>query len=121
MPIYEYRCQACNRRVEIFFRSFSQTQTAPACTSCGSASLTRLVSRVTVVKSWGSAMSSPDDFGDVDENDPRAMEQWMTDMKRGMGDPDPHLSELDMMDAGIDPHDHHDHHGHDDFDGLGDF
>ena len=115
MPIYEYRCQACSRRVEIFFRSFSQIQ-PPSCTHCGSSSLSRLVSRVSVVKSWGGAMSSPDDFGDVDEDDPHAMEQWMTDMKRGMGDPDPHLSDLDLMDAGIDPHDHG--HDHDDFGDL---
>jgi putative FmdB family regulatory protein len=119
MPIYEYRCDACKRRIEIFFRSFSQID-SPACSHCGSASLTRLVSKVSVVKSWGSAMSSPDDFGDVDENDPHAMERWMMDMKRGMGDPDPHMSDFDMMDAGIDPSDRHGHHGHD-HDDFGDF
>ena len=116
MPIYEYRCEACNRRLELFFRSYEQSQ-SPLCSSCGSASPTRLVSRVTVVKSWGGSMGDPGDFGDVDEDDPRAMEQWMMDVKRGMGDPDPHLNELDMMDGGIDAHPH-DHGHHHDFDDL---
>ena len=30
MPIYEYRCEACNRRLELFFRSYEQSQ-SPLC------------------------------------------------------------------------------------------
>ena len=108
MPIYEYRCGGCSRRVEIFFRSFSGAH-SPSCPNCGSSSLTRLVSRVTVVKSWGSSLASPDAMGEVDENDPEAMGGWMRRIKEEMGVENPELDEMDMMDAGISPHDDHGH------------
>ena len=105
MPIYEYRCESCHRKVELFFRTVSQAD-APVCPQCGGASLTRLVSRVTVVKSWGSTLAGPESFGDVDEDDPEAMQAWMRRIKEGMGDEHPELNEMDLMDAGISPHDH---------------
>ena len=57
MPIYEYRCQDCKRRVSLFWRTFSDAETGEkACPRCGSANLTRLVSRVRVVRSEESRM-----------------------------------------------------------------
>ena len=35
MPIYEYRCQDCRRRVSLFFRSFSDIEDEPTCPRCG--------------------------------------------------------------------------------------
>lgn len=84
MPIYEYRCGNCKRRVSILFRSFSET-TAPHCPNCDSTQLTRLVSRVATVKSEDArleALSDPSTFGDVDENDPKSVARFM----RKMGD-----------------------------------
>ena len=112
MPIYEYRCGGCNCKVEIFFRSFSGADSA-SCPNCGSTSLTRLISRVTVVKSWGGSLVSPGDMGEVDEDDPEAMQGWMRRIKEEMGVENPELDEMDLMDAGISPHDHDDDHGHD--------
>lgn len=105
MPVYEYRCHRCNKKATVFFRGFSDNKT-PTCNHCGSDRLTRLISKVTVIKSWGDSLSFPgSEFLDsADENDPAQMERWMKDMKRGLGDPDPTLSALDKMDAGIDPH-----------------
>lgn len=105
MPVYEYRCHTCNKKASVFFRSFSDTKT-PACNHCGGSKLTRLISKVTVIKSWGESVNFPgNEFMDsADENDPVQMEQWMKDMKRNLGDPEPTLDELDKLDAGINPH-----------------
>jgi len=85
MPIYEYFCQDCQRRVSIFFRSFSDVRDDPACPRCGGHHLTRLISRVTVVHSEESrldALSDPSMLSDLDENDPKSLARWM----RKMGD-----------------------------------
>lgn len=42
MPLYSYRCNACDQSFELLVRS-SDT---PACTACGSRELERLVSQV---------------------------------------------------------------------------
>lgn len=43
MPIYQYGCGGCGRRVELFFRSASAAGD-PACPECGGAELTRVMS-----------------------------------------------------------------------------
>lgn len=40
MPLYDYRCAACNRTFELLVRS----SMAPACPSCGGATLEKLLS-----------------------------------------------------------------------------
>jgi putative FmdB family regulatory protein len=49
MPIYEYRCQHCGQRVALL-RSVTDTS-SPRCSICGKENLTRLISRVSVVRS----------------------------------------------------------------------
>ena len=75
MPIYEYRCGACRRRSSLFYQTFSAAERAePRCEHCGSADVSRLVSRVAVLKSEESRLDDLSDdaaLGDVDENDPR--------------------------------------------------
>lgn len=89
MPIYEYRCHRCKRRVSIFWRTFSEAeQAAPACPRCGGANLTRLVSRVRVVRSEASLMDEAPDLGDLpdlDESDPRSLGRWMRKMRDEVG------------------------------------
>lgn len=41
MPIYEYRCQNCGERVEVWLRSGGET---PHCPNCGSLLLRKLFS-----------------------------------------------------------------------------
>ena len=109
MPIYEYRCGNCNRRVSIFFRSFSDTSKDSQCPNCGSTNLTRLVSRVGTVKSEEArldALSDPSSFGDVDENDPKSMARFMRKMGDQMGGEDlgPEFGEMvDRLEAGENP------------------
>ena len=77
MPIYEYRCHDCSRRVSIFWRTFSDADAGtPACPRCGGANLTRLVSRVRMVRSGESRLEGMADFDDVpdfDEDDPQSL------------------------------------------------
>ena len=59
MPIYEYHCQDCRRRVSVFFRTFSAaSDEAARCPRCNGANLHRLVSRVAVLKSEESRMDN---------------------------------------------------------------
>ena len=57
MPIYEYRCNDCHRKVSIFFRSISAVGD-PRCPRCGGANLERLFSRV-VMRRGGSRDDIP--------------------------------------------------------------
>ena len=43
MPIYQYDCAGCDRRVDVFFRSVSSASD-PACPECGSVDLSRVMS-----------------------------------------------------------------------------
>ncbi len=88
MPIYEYGCQDCHHHLTVFFRSFSQVVT-PRCSTCGSENVTRLVSRVAVVRSEESRLDSladPSQLGDLDENDPRSLARFMRKMGDEMGE-----------------------------------
>lgn len=89
MPIYEYRCQDCRRRVSLFFRSFSTIPDEPTCPRCRGTNLTRLMSRVAVLRSEESHMddlTDPSGLGDLDENDPKSMARWMRKMSAETGE-----------------------------------
>ena len=111
MPIYDYRCLDCRRRVSLFYQTFSAAESAtPACSNCGSGNVSRLVSRVAVLKSEESRlddMSDPSMFGDIDENDPRSMARWARKMGDSMGeDMGEDFNEMiDRMEAGEMPDD----------------
>lgn len=108
MPIYEYRCADCKRRVSVFFRSFAAIS-EPTCPNCGGRNLARLVSRVATVKSEEArleALSDPSAFGDVDENDPKSVARLMRKMGDQMGGEDlgPEFDEMvDRLEAGESP------------------
>ncbi len=110
MPIYEYRCTDCKRRVSILFRSFAAT-TDPRCPNCGGEHLSRLVSRVSALKSEESrmeALADPSSFGDVDENDPKSMARFMRKMGDQVGGEDlgPEFGEMvDRLESGESPED----------------
>ncbi len=111
MPIYEYRCHSCRRRVSIWWRTFSEAETGVArCPRCDSEELTRLVSKVRVVRSEESRLedlSDPTSFGDLDENDPRSIARFMRKMGDEVGeDLGPEFEEVvDRLEAGESPED----------------
>ena len=88
MPIYEYDCHDCRRRVSLLVRSLSATAT-PACPRCGSTTLTRLMSRFATVKSEEARLESLAEgggMGDLDENDPASVARFMKKMGQEFGD-----------------------------------
>jgi len=109
MPIYEYRCRRCRRRVSILLRSLSDIETAkPICSHCGHDQLDRLVSRVAVLKSEESRLDDLSDssmLGDVDENDPRSIGRWMKKMAAEAGEDlgDEFHEAVDRLEAGQSP------------------
>ncbi|MGH7253315.1 MAG: FmdB family zinc ribbon protein, partial [Nitrospiraceae bacterium] len=61
----------------------------PACKSCQSVRLERIMSRFAAPKSEEARLESladPSSFGDVDENDPKSMARFMKKMGREMGE-----------------------------------
>ncbi len=108
MPIYEYRCQRCGKRVSHFVRSFAAADVPPPCPRCQSTDLRRLVSRIAVLASEESRLENlvdPSSLGDVDENDPRSVARWMRRMGREVGeDLGPEFDEVvDRLEAGESP------------------
>lgn len=109
MPIYEYRCNRCQRRASVFQRSIQATAAA-VCSHCGSTDLTRLISRVAVLRSEESHLedlASDAGLADLDESDPRSMARWARRMGREMGEElGPEFDEMvDRMEAGEMPED----------------
>jgi len=109
MPIYEYRCHHCRRRVSILWRTFGEAETGtPRCPRCGGEQLTRLVSKVRLVRSEESRLddlSDPSSLGDLDESDPRSIARWMRKMGDEVGeDIGPEFKEVvDRLEAGESP------------------
>lgn len=88
MPIYEYDCQGCHRRVSMLIRSLASTE-APRCPRCGSADLSRLMSRFATPKSEDArleAAADPSQLGDLDENDPGSVARFVKRMGEEMGE-----------------------------------
>jgi putative FmdB family regulatory protein len=108
VPIYEYRCHDCRRRVSLFFRSYSDIQDEPSCPRCGGTRLSRLISRVAVVRSEDSRLddlSDPSMLGDLDEDDPKSIARWMRKMSDETGEEmPPEFGEvIDRLESGQSP------------------
>ena len=78
-----------------------------ACEHCGSADLSRLFSRVAVMRGDDSMGFDESSLADVDDSDPRSMAKWLRKMSREMGEPlDAGMEgELERMEAGEMPDD----------------
>lgn len=111
MPIYEYRCNGCRRRVSVFWHSFSDiTSGQPRCPRCDGTDLTRLISRVAVLKSEESRLedlADPSSLTGLDENDPKSIGRWMRKMSAEMGEDlgDEFSEVVDRLEAGESPED----------------
>jgi putative FmdB family regulatory protein len=108
VPIYEYHCHDCRRRVSLFFRSYSDIKDEPSCPRCGGTHLTRLISRVAVVRSEDSRLddlSDPSMLGDLDEDDPKSIARWMRKMSAETGEEMPAEFDevIDRLESGQSP------------------
>ena len=109
MPIYEYRCQDCKKRVSVFFRTLSAVDhNAARCPQCGGKNLSRLVSRVRALRSEESRIDGLADnsmLSGLDENDPKSMGRMLRKMARETGeDMPPEFDEaMGRLEAGESP------------------
>jgi putative FmdB family regulatory protein len=110
MPIYEYYCFDCRKKVSIFYRTLNAAQTAePVCPICGGQRLHRLVSRVRMLHSDEERLERLADsslMAGLEEEDPRALARFMREMKDELGDEldDPELDEIvGRLEAGDSP------------------
>jgi len=109
MPIYEYRCKGCNRRLSIYVKGFS-SPLDPTCSWCGSKELKRIYSSFLIRKS--ERLRSMDAYDDIlsderlvrglETNDPRALAEWSRRMGQGLDEESPPEMEemLGRMEAG---------------------
>ncbi len=88
MPIYEYECHQCRRRVSLLVLAPSSAS-SPRCPRCGGESLSRLMSRFATLKSEEDRLESladPAKLGDFNEDDPQSVARFMKKMGREMGE-----------------------------------
>jgi putative FmdB family regulatory protein len=93
MPTYEYRCNACGRKVALFYKTYAEYDEAThLCPRCGSTNLTRLISRVAISRSPLSRLFSGGDdvddsvLDDLDDTDPRTMGRMLREMSSEVGE-----------------------------------
>jgi putative FmdB family regulatory protein len=88
MPIYEYHCHNCRRKVSLLILNPS-TYGRPKCPHCQSDRLERLMSRFRTLQSEEKRMerlADPSSFSGLDENDPAEVARWAKRMGRELGD-----------------------------------
>ena len=111
MPIYEYRCADCQKKVSVFFRSFSTIdQERPRCPICHGTHLTKLISKVRVIRGASASSGGEDGFDDamlddLNESDPRSLGRMMRRMADETGeDMGPEFGEVvGRLEKGEDP------------------
>jgi putative FmdB family regulatory protein len=87
MPVYEYRCNNCRRRVSVYMRNVA---TQPKCPHCDGLDLSRLFStfavRGTYKDIYEDILSDRKLTDGLMSSDPRALADWNKRMSRGMED-----------------------------------
>ncbi len=86
MPIYEYRCKSCRRRVSIYLRDPSSS---PKCPFCSGEELVRLFSSFAMRRGgykeiYDDILSDSRLMDGLTRNDPRALAEWNKKMSQGM-------------------------------------
>jgi putative FmdB family regulatory protein len=87
MPIFEFFCRKCKRKMS--FLVMSPSSFKPACKFCGGADLEQLYSRFAMPKSEESrleTLADPSSLSGLDENDPGSVARWMKKMGKEMGE-----------------------------------
>ena len=110
MPTYDFICNSCNQRFDVFLSYNEYGKKAVKCAHCGSKDVRRRMTKVRIAKSEESRMDSmADDFSGFEglEDDPKAMGQMMRKMGKEMGeDLPPEFDEVvDRLEKGQSPED----------------
>ncbi len=89
MPVYEYICPACKRKVSVYVRRFEDAGSA-VCPRCGGKDLTRVFSTFSMHKTYMDVyediLSDNQLAAGLERNDPKALADWNRRMSRGMED-----------------------------------
>ena len=96
MPLYEYRCKDCGKISEFLVIRTDETL-VPQCKRCKSKKMSRILSRVRVVRSEESRIESladPSKWGDLDEKDPKSMARMMKRMGKELGEDVENVDEM---------------------------
>ncbi len=88
MPIYEYNCNNCKKKVSIFFKSYDAA--SASCPKCGSKDMQRLFSTFKVKKTYmdiyEDILSDRQLERGLLSNNPKALADWNRRMSMGMED-----------------------------------
>ena len=108
MPTYDYICNNCNQRFDVFLTFAEYGKKTVTCVHCKSKNVRRRMTKVRIAKSEDSRMESmADDFSGIEglEDDPKAMGRMMRKMGKQMGeDLPPEFDDVvDRLEAGQSP------------------
>jgi len=88
MPIYEFRCNGCQKKVSLFVKSIAGSL-SPECPHCGSQDLARLISSFAYHKAYQSSLEEagpPQAMGGPDYyKDPRNIGRWAEHRLKELG------------------------------------
>ena len=113
MPLYDFICQDCQQRFDVFMTYAEYGSRPVTCPHCQSGNVRRRVPRVRVAKSEEGRMESlAGDFSDPSalaglENDPQAMGRMMRKMGKELGEelPSEFNEVVDRLEKGQSPED----------------
>jgi putative FmdB family regulatory protein len=110
MPTYDFICNNCHQRFDLFLTYAEYGKKTVICTHCNSTDVRRRMTKVRIAKSEETRMASmADDFSGFEglDDDPKAMGQMMRKMGREMGeDLPPEFDEVvDRLESGQSPED----------------
>ena len=108
MPTYDFICNDCNQRFDVFLSFAEYGKKTVKCAFCGSKNVRRRMTKVRIAKSEDSRMESmADDFSGFEglEDDPKAMGRMMRKMGKEMGEElPPEFNEVvDRLEKGQSP------------------
>jgi len=97
VPIYEYRCKSCRRKVQVYVKGFSGTPEV-TCSFCGGKELDRLFSTFAMVRGdsdiYDDILSDSSLVNRMMANDPKALVEWSRRMGGTEGEDTPEYQEM---------------------------
>jgi putative FmdB family regulatory protein len=109
MPTYDFRCNNCRKRFDIFLTYQEYETAAIRCPHCGSEDVLRRIGRIRVAKTDAGRLEEMGDPAALDgiEKDPRALGQMMRQMGSQIGEemPPEYDEVVGRLEAGESPED----------------
>ena len=108
MPTYDFICNNCNQRFDVFMTFAEYGKKTVTCAHCKSKNVRRRMTKVRIAKSEDSRMASmADSFSGIEgmDDDPKEMGRVMRKMGKEMGEelPPEFNEEVDRLEKGQSP------------------